>query len=156
MTNKIYKRLLKSENETWKEFGEDILSSIKGALVIEEIEDSYVKMVKEPQDEFLIEIRGDEVFIKYDSNTEFGEENITLFNCGLSSIPEKGIHADIEKVSVCHAETYIDIKIYKNRNLIFEDRIECLGIWSPISPESFLPEVVDSYIIIDRDDYSPS
>lgn len=157
MTNKmeIYKRLLKSGNETWKEFGEDILSLIKGAFVVEEIEDRYVKIAKEPQAEFLIEICGDEVFFSYDSNTEFGGEGITLFNCSPSRIPEKGIHAHIEKVSVCHGETYIDINIYENSNLIFEDR-EYLEIGETISPESFLPEVVDSYIIINRDEYSPA
>lgn len=157
MTNKmeIYKRLLKSENETWKEFGEDILSLIKGAFVIEEIEDRYVKIAKEPQAEFLIEICGDEVFFSYDSNTEFGGEGITLFNCSPSRIPEKGIHAHIEKVSVCHAETYIDVKIYKNGKLISE-RGQYEEPWETISPKSFLPEVVDSYIIIYRDEYSPA
>ena len=154
---KIYKRLLKSENKTWKEFGEDLLSLIKGNFMIEEIEDNYAKIAKEPQAEFLIEIRGDEVFFSYDSNTEFGGEDITLFNCGPSSIPEKGIHAHIEKVSVCHAEDYIDIKRYKNRNLIFEDTVHLEPCEAEtISPESFLPEVVDSYIIINRDEWSPA
>ena len=152
---KIYKRLLKSGNETWKKFGEDLLSLIKGNFMIEEIEDNYAKIAKEPQAEFLIEIRGDEVFFSYDSNTEFGGEDITLFNCGPSSIPEKGIHVHIEKVSVCHGETYIDIKIYENSNLIFEET-KYLEIGEIISPESFLPEVVDSYIIINRDEWSPA
>ena len=157
MTNKmeIYKRLLKSGNETWKKFGEDLLSSIKGDLVIEEIEDNYLKITKEPQVEFLIEISGDEVFFSYNTNTEFGRDDIILFNCGLSGVPEKGIHAHIEEVSVCHAETYIDIKIYKNKNLIFENT-KYLEMGDINSLKSFLPEVLDSYKIISRDEYSPA